>query len=366
LDGWRALAILAVIVAHDSLHRFGWLSTRWFADVGGDRGVNIFFALSGLLICSRLLQEERVRGVMSLKAFYIRRVCRIQPAALVYLGVIALLMLGNVLDRNNSGLLAALLMVRNFFSIDGGDHSWYTAHFWSLSVEEHFYIFLPTFLVLVRRFRALILGLLTLAVELWRTVGVGLHFSFQSHAFEGRTDLASGPIILSTCVAVLLTRQSFRSWCVRWIRPWVAIVITAVIWTGTAVHNSRASHVLLTVTFPLLIVSTMLHPRSLLGRVLETAPLRFIGRLSYSLYLWQMLFFVHHFHLKPPDEKILVYIQDTPLRYAVLLAVAIASYYCIERPMISLGHRWATPVTPGHEDLEPNAELVHTTPASGR
>jgi peptidoglycan/LPS O-acetylase OafA/YrhL len=267
-------------------------------------------------------------------------------------------MLANVLDRRGGDLLAALLMVRNIFPFSAGEHSWYTAHFWSLSVEEHFYIFLPTFLVLVRRHRALILGLLALGVEGWRLVLLSFLPSFQRHATPWRTDLASGPIILATCIAVLLTGPAFRDWWIRWMRPWVAFTITAAIWTAVTLHNSRANHILLVVTFPMLIVATMLHPKSVAGWLLELAPLRFLGRISYSLYLWQMVFFVHHFQLTPPRWRALEYIQDSLLRYVALFATAIASYYLVERPMMALGHRLAKPATPGREDLEPEPAPV--------
>lgn len=77
LDGWRAISVLAVMLYHDSLHSLGSLSTRWFHNFGYV-GVDVFFAISGLLICSRLLAEERKYGQISLKHFYIRRAFRIR------------------------------------------------------------------------------------------------------------------------------------------------------------------------------------------------------------------------------------------------------------------------------------------------
>jgi peptidoglycan/LPS O-acetylase OafA/YrhL len=90
LDGWRAIAVLFVIFYHDGLRSFGPLSTQWIQD-HGVLGVDIFFGISGLLICSRMLDEESTEGSISLKKFYIRRAFRIFPPALFYLIVLAIL-----------------------------------------------------------------------------------------------------------------------------------------------------------------------------------------------------------------------------------------------------------------------------------
>lgn len=156
LDGWRAIAIIAVILFHCRLLQWGMISDAWPHALGG-RGVDLFFALSGFLICGRLLREEAQNGGISMRSFYTRRIFRIQPAALTYLAVLSILILSGVvykLDRYSVSpwphVAACVLMVRN---IVPKTFFFETAHFWSLSVEEQFYIFLPTFLVLCKRYR---------------------------------------------------------------------------------------------------------------------------------------------------------------------------------------------------------------------
>src|SRR5215469_16278217 len=90
LDGWRAIAVVFVILYHDSVYTLGPVSTAWFQS-HGLYGVDIFFGISGLLICSRLLEEEELPGAISLQDFYIRRAFRILPPAYIYLFSIALL-----------------------------------------------------------------------------------------------------------------------------------------------------------------------------------------------------------------------------------------------------------------------------------
>jgi peptidoglycan/LPS O-acetylase OafA/YrhL len=92
---------------------------------------------------------------------------------------------------------------------------------------------------------------------------------------------------------------------------------------------------------PLLVVATVLNPHTWLGRLLETSVLRWIGRLSYSLYIWQQLLMFYQ-----PKE-----LNWYPLRWVALFAVAAFSYYVIERPMVRLGYKLAPPPTPGHQDL---------------
>ena len=97
LDGWRAVAILGVLIVHDSVWRFGPYSDRPLQHFGGS-GVELFFSISGFLVCTRILEEEKAVGRFRLKAFYVRRFFRIQPASLAYLAVIGILMLTGVIN----------------------------------------------------------------------------------------------------------------------------------------------------------------------------------------------------------------------------------------------------------------------------
>jgi peptidoglycan/LPS O-acetylase OafA/YrhL len=117
LDGWRALSILAVMCCHSELFSVGRLNDSWLQMNGGD-GVEMFFALSGILICSRLLKEETKLGAISLRSFYTRRLFRIQPAALSYLAILSLVMLWQGRFAAEWGNLAGgALMVRNFLPL---------------------------------------------------------------------------------------------------------------------------------------------------------------------------------------------------------------------------------------------------------
>jgi peptidoglycan/LPS O-acetylase OafA/YrhL len=340
LDGWRAVAILGVLLNHDKLHsigRFGLNLIHW----EGGYGVELFFAISGILICTRLLEEERLEGAIHLKSFYIRRVFRIQPAAFAYLAVISLLMIFQTIDRAPKDVLYAALMLRNYLPLHQSPHAWYTEHFWSLAVEEHFYLLLPSFLFLIRRHRIAILGAILFAQGIWRVavldhprLQIGWHQNF-------RTDLAVGGILLGALFALLLRLPQVRAWMHAWVRPWVAIPILAAVGVFGHQQKSELSFFALQGALVLLVVSTLLRPTSITGRILELPPVRFVGRISYSIYLWQMLFFPFWTFVAPPHSWWLQQVQNSGLRYVALFAVSLSSYYLIERPMIRIGHRLA-------------------------
>jgi peptidoglycan/LPS O-acetylase OafA/YrhL len=357
LDGLRALAILSVIAFHDQVHEFGPVSTYWVHKFGY-LGVDLFFAISGVLICSRLLEEERSTGYISLRGFYTRRFFRISPAAWVFLLSYLILSLCNQLPRDFGGILASFLMIRNFWVTIAGDipRTWYTIHFWSLSVEEHFYLILPALLVFTRKHRVRVLGVLSFLAMTW--IMIVEHFpALQTPNFSLRTDIRIDALLIPAMFATLLAVPSIRGKAVQWLRPWV--VGLGFFGLSILITNSSSRFIagtfifVIAIGFPLYTISTMLHPGSISCLVLELPLLRFIGRISFSLYLWQQLFFPDQ---HTPASWPMSTLQVFPFNYFAAFACAIASYYLVERPLIRVGHRISHPATPGHADLdEPSA-----------
>jgi peptidoglycan/LPS O-acetylase OafA/YrhL len=125
LDGWRAIAIAGVLLDHATT---GILrhSTLYSFFRTGPNGVSVFFAVSGFLICSRLLEEERLLGSFGLKGFYVRRVCRILPAAFAYLAVIGVLGMLGIIAVTPFEWLSCVLFFRNYVSPDWIHAGWGT------------------------------------------------------------------------------------------------------------------------------------------------------------------------------------------------------------------------------------------------
>ncbi len=356
LDGWRALAVVAVIFFHGKTYRWGPLSTVPIAHFGRF-GVDLFFGISGLLICTRLLEEERLRGRIHLAGFYIRRVLRIQPPSLLVLAVVSLLMVIHVLPAGWPGVLAALTFTRNYLPRHPAQaQAVFTGHFWSLAVEEHFYLLLPAFLVLCRRFRARILLAAAALDILWATVSV-----YNSRGFEWdlySTDRCIYFLIFPAGLAVLLQRDSFRQRAVAMLQPWPVLAVSLAVLLVVHIGNPLTALVVAA-----LILSTVLHPGSRIGRLLEAAPLRYLGKISFGLYLWQELFFTDHY--LGPVLQPLGLLEQAPWNFIAAFALAAASYHLLEKPCMRLGHRLARPALPGRPELAVPAGVGHAAPGAG-
>lgn len=356
LDGWRTIAVFAVIAFHARPLHIGKLNLGGLQSYG-DRGVQLFFAISGILICSRLLEEQRLHGTISLRGFYVRRLFRIQPAAIAMLAAVVLLAMAGVLHVGLGATMASLFSFRNFFDALGGTTTpddRYTVHFWSLAVEEHFYLLLPALLILARRRLIPVLVTLACVSMIWPPMAHRWGFTENTFSYK-RTDLALQDLLVPALLAVLLTYPAVRALMLRVSGRGVLIfAVVGAILLSERFAGGHLTHQITCVGFPLIITSTMLHPEEWLGRLLETRLFTFLGRVSYSLYLWQQLFFIRR-----TETSVLHFVQSWPWNLAGALSFAIASYFFIEKPLIRLGHRFAPPATPGRADLQtPSTDLA--------
>lgn len=145
LDGWRGVAILMVLLSHTGIALRGVLTIP-HAESIGQHGVAIFFVLSGYLITSRLMQEEEAFGSVSLGSFYIRRFFRLMPCAWTFMLFAFVLTLGaHPRPFTGKDVVASLCFFRNYVETNGAHPI--TGHFWSLSIEEQFYLVWPSVLI---------------------------------------------------------------------------------------------------------------------------------------------------------------------------------------------------------------------------
>ena len=155
IDGLRAVSIAMVVIAHSRIEqRVLPILKPLVAILGnGPQGVSIFFVISGFLITKLLLEEEDRSGALSLRDFYVRRAFRILPACYAFLAALLILKQVGLVTVSPLGWLSAAFFARNYaLPVERAD--WYTAHCWSLSVEEQFYLLWPLILRVAGRRKA--------------------------------------------------------------------------------------------------------------------------------------------------------------------------------------------------------------------
>lgn len=343
LDGWRALAVIGVILYHG---RSGFFTgdSRLSSVLNkvsshGELGVDVFFAISGFLICGLLLQEYAKNGGISLRGFYLRRCFRILPPYYLVLAAICALWLIGTIPAKYHDLPSCLLFYRNYRPLGIDEHGgFYTAHFWSLAVEEHFYLIWPMLLIAVKPKRAGKVALVfALAVLVWRHVDS--HFQLLPGILPpanlmSRSDTRMDALLWGCLAAIYF--PAIRRWAERIHFSQLWIPILAILLVAQALHIPGLDF-LLVVLLPALILSTVIQPASVLGRVLEWKPLRWIGTISYSLYLWQELFLPEV--TSERARGAFAHLQHWPGNVLALLACACLSRYLLELPMTRLGHR---------------------------
>jgi peptidoglycan/LPS O-acetylase OafA/YrhL len=336
LDGWRAVAIALVIVHHAGTAFYAsWDEYLAHAPTRfGMNGVPIFFALSGLLICKLLLEEQASTGHINLRSFYVRRCFRILPPLFAFLLVSFLV--GYIVKPLE--LVSAVFFFRNY--LPNSTAYVYSEHLWSLSVEEHFYLLWPLFLswlVTMKRPAVYTAGL-ALGFGIWRFIDLHLHLTAKVlPAFDTawRTDYHLDSLLWGCVAAFLLQDSRTRNFLTAKVNPLLFVSLLA-IYVACLTLPVPMRGILIPMTIPLMLLGTLTHGGWLASRFLSLAPIRWIGRISYSLYLWQQLLFVPRW-----EPHVLPYLQRLPLNLALVVTLASASFYLIERPLIRVGRTLA-------------------------
>jgi peptidoglycan/LPS O-acetylase OafA/YrhL len=328
LDGWRAVAIGAVLISH-AFDDASSSSVNALVRNLGQQGVSIFFAISGFLITTLLLEELK-GGKISLRGFYIRRVCRILPPAYIYLAVIGVLGLAGWIHLASGEIWSAAFFYSNYSEIK----TWFTIHFWSLSIEEHFYLIWPMTLALAGVVRAKWIAVFGIVATLCWRLWSQQHGILDWRALE-RTDIRLDAFWWACLVAIVIQSRG-RVWSVianRWFH--VSVLATmAVIYAVALIHPMQLTKLAVqSALMPMVIVPTVFLPDYWLSRVLEHPAARGLGKISYGVYLWQQLFF------EPHPQSLAQRTLWFAIKMAVLLALTAASYRWIERPLIAFGRR---------------------------
>lgn len=342
LNGLRGIAVSAVVIFHASEA----------ALPGGFLGVDLFFVLSGFLITWLLATEYDQRGRISYVNFYARRLLRLAPALLALLAVFvtASFVLRSrvslfVSDVQDAGI--ALMYLSNWavaFDLHAPN---YIRHTWSLSIEEQFYMLWPVSLAAglrASKSRIALAGAclaLTVAVASYRALLMANGVSAQ-RLYNGLDTRADALLVGATLVLLLRAASPQRVTRIAGSKQFAAVVILAAALLGSALATAYSSDPALyrwkllavEVLAAVLVTDAVISARSPVKRLLEFAPLVWVGTVSYGLYLWHYPIFRL---LRDADfHGWALFAAGT----AASLVVTALSYYVMERPILKLKKRF--------------------------
>ena len=336
LDGVRALAVAAVLLFHGGV---SWMT-------GGYLGVSVFFTLSGFLITSLLLQEQAATGTVSARAFYTRRARRLLPASLAcLLAVCVIAWSGGFRGVPNlrRDVLGALFQVYNWVKLLAGDsYADLLAqgagvknpldHYWSLAIEEQFYWIWPVgFIGLVVLARKLHWHLLTVMAVLTGLAAVAapvIALVWGADAAYFATPARICEILAGALLAVWVRGRDLPGG-VQHVAPvaLVALAIACVVFPAGRGPAYEGALPLIAAGSAMLILG--LQVDGPLRRVLSLSPFVGLGRISYGVYLFHWPIYV----LIDREQWDLPVGVTLSIKVAITLAVALASYFLLERPV---------------------------------
>jgi len=352
LDGIRGVAIVVIMGYHGGV----------FLTRGGFYSLDTFFALSGFLITSLLIAEWQRTGTVRLRTFWARRARRLLPGILLMLLGVALfagylIPAGTYPTLRGDGIASLLYYANWHFIASGSNYFVQTGltspltHMWSLAVEEQFYVLWPLIVLAVfsvAKSRRLLLALCVLGTAA-SAADMAVRYSVANvdHLYYG-TDTRAQSLLVGSALAIGLSLWADRRQAAATEPAWIArsprgrallLVIgaagvagTATLWMAVSYNSAfafRGGFLLAALATAAVLLCVVGAPRSVVARCLSWAPLRYIGRISYGMYLW-------HYPLFSYVDGARTGLTGYPLfgvRFAATAVIATASYYLVELPV---------------------------------
>jgi peptidoglycan/LPS O-acetylase OafA/YrhL len=319
LDGLRCLAVLPVVWHHATPRPPSGLLGR------GPLGVDLFFAISGFLITTLLLRERRAHGAVSAGRFYARRALRIFPAYYLVLGLTTLRWLAMPGSATRDDFLHNLpywaTYTANWFVDFGPGHPVVFAFAWSLATEEQFYAVWP-WLAKAPRVVMPVAALALLAADQSVELGV-LGAGWPELARRMVASIAS-PICMGALLACALDdERGFAH--LRRLLGWRASAPAALVLLAALVAVESVPLVLVELTMTLLVGACSMRADHGLRALLEARPVRFVGTISYALYL------VHVAAITAVKALVPSLTENAPLVFVGGLALAVPLAYALHR-----------------------------------
>ena len=354
IDSLRALAVLAVIIYHVDVNYLP----------GGFLGVDLFFVLSGYLISSLIIKEYRKTGSLNLYNFYIRRARRLLPAVyfMITVGLVVMVLFNEVLLRKSHldaifGYIYSSNWWYIFHKLDYFDSFGAQSpfkHLWSLAIEEQFYMIFPLLFLLVNRkkkskdgtyklnknFLYVILGLILVSliahILLFDINNISrIYFGTDTRAFSLLVGVVGAILYPMERLHAKVTPQQNMIYSVVSLVS-IATLITVMIYTSEYNTLLYRGGFLLVAILGLIVIISSGKQHTLMSRLLSFKPVVFIGKISYSLYLWHFPVLVLTTPVSEIGNPNIIFVI---LRVILTFILATASYVFVETPIRKLGFK---------------------------
>ena len=354
IDSLRALAVLAVIIYHVDVNYLP----------GGFLGVDLFFVLSGYLISSLIIKEYRKTGSLNLYNFYIRRARRLLPAVyfMITVGLVVMVLFNEVLLRKSHldaifGYIYSSNWWYIFHKLDYFDSFGAQSpfkHLWSLAIEEQFYMIFPLLFLLVNRkkkskdgtyklnknFLYVVLGLILVSliahILLFDINNISrIYFGTDTRAFSLLVGVVGAILYPMERLHARVTPQENMIYSVVSLVS-IATLITVMIYTSEYNTLLYRGGFLLVAILGLIVIISSGKQHTLMSRLLSFKPVVFIGKISYSLYLWHFPVLVLTTPVSEIGNPNIIFVV---LRVILTFILATASYVFVETPIRKLGFK---------------------------
>ena len=354
IDSLRALAVLAVIIYHVDVNYLP----------GGFLGVDLFFVLSGYLISSLIIKEFRKTGTVNLYNFYIRRARRLLPAVyfMITVGLVVMVLFNEVLLRKSHldaifGYIYSSNWWYIFHKLDYFDSFGAQSpfkHLWSLAIEEQFYMIFPLLFLLVngkkkskdgtyklnKNFLYVVLGLILVSliahILLFDINNISrIYFGTDTRAFSLLVGVVGAILYPMERLHDKVTLQQNMIYSVVSLAS-IATLITVMIYTSEYNTWLYRGGFLLVAILGLIVIISSGKQHTLMSKLLSFKLVVFIGKISYSLYLWHFPVLVLTTPVSEIGNPNIIFVV---LRVILTFILATASYVFVETPIRKLGFK---------------------------
>lgn len=335
LDGVRAIAALMIMYFHFMFELYPEPNTILFLlkkiSVFGQTGVTLFFVLSGFLITRILINSKSESGYF--KNFYIRRSLRIFPLyyffLILYYGILIPLVYNKSLEIQSTWPYWIYMQnVARTFSWESTGPT----HFWSLAVEEHFYLFWPLVVYFCSTKRLLqVIGVIILFALFCRIVLIneGYLYGTNFFTFTQIDCLAIGSILALNEIKQWI---SFRTIVISGSALITLLIVAWIFWGGEALTLVQYLKLPIIATFYLGLIGTLISGKTFLNRVFENKFLQYSGKISYGLYVYHPACFYIIFQYTNLNNLFFEFVLSFVLSYVI----ASLSYYAFEVKFIKM------------------------------